>query len=80
MLRTNARVSFRQSTIPQVIIRRRRIRSEVSFDRPGKTEEDLPDFEFKDAGPTPPSTSAFTVSGTLILFDRSGSFSLGFVR
>ena len=36
-----------------MILRRRRIRSEVSFDRPSETEEDFPDFQFKDAGPTP---------------------------
>lgn len=36
-----------------MILRRRRIRSEVSFDRPGETEQDLPDFDFKDRGPTP---------------------------
>ena len=36
-----------------MILRRRRVRSEVSFDRPSETEEDLPDFEFKDTGPTP---------------------------
>src|SRR5271155_1557175 len=35
-----------------MILRRRRIRSEVSFDRPGETA-DFPDFEFKDTGPTP---------------------------
>jgi RNA polymerase sigma-70 factor, ECF subfamily len=36
-----------------MILRRRRIRSEVSFDRPSGTEEGFPDFEFEDAGPTP---------------------------
>ncbi len=36
-----------------MILRRRRIRSEVSFDRPGETEEEIPDFEFKDTGPSP---------------------------
>src|SRR5271168_1972039 len=34
-----------------MILRRRRIRSEVSFDRPRETEEDLQDFELKDNGP-----------------------------
>ena len=36
-----------------MILRRRRIRSEVSFDRPGETEEETPAFEFKDTGPSP---------------------------
>jgi len=36
-----------------MILRRRRIRSEVSFDRPSETEEEIPDFEFKDTGPSP---------------------------
>jgi RNA polymerase sigma-70 factor, ECF subfamily len=36
-----------------MILRGRRNRSEVSFDRPGETEEDSPDFEFRDGGPTP---------------------------
>ena len=36
-----------------MILRKRRIRSEVSFDRPRETEEDLQDFELKDTGPTP---------------------------
>src|ERR1700689_2178935 len=36
-----------------MILRRRRIRSEVSFDRAKETEEEIPDFEFKDTGPSP---------------------------
>jgi RNA polymerase sigma-70 factor (ECF subfamily) len=36
-----------------MILRKRRIRSEVSFDRPRETEEDFVDFELKDTGPTP---------------------------
>src|SRR5271170_6062697 len=36
-----------------MILRKRRTRSEVSFDRPRETKEDLQDFELKDAGPTP---------------------------
>jgi RNA polymerase sigma-70 factor, ECF subfamily len=36
-----------------MILRRRRIRSEVSFDRPDETEEEIPVFEFKDNGPSP---------------------------
>jgi RNA polymerase sigma-70 factor (ECF subfamily) len=36
-----------------MILRKRRIRSEVSFDRPRETEEDLQDFGLKDTGPTP---------------------------
>jgi RNA polymerase sigma-70 factor (ECF subfamily) len=36
-----------------MILRRRRNRSEVSFDRPSDTEEDLLAFEFKDTSPTP---------------------------
>ena len=36
-----------------MILRRRRIRSEVSFDRPSETEEEILGFEFKDTGPTP---------------------------
>src|SRR5271170_2955814 len=36
-----------------MILRSRRIRSEVSFDRRSETEEDFPDFELKDTGPTP---------------------------
>jgi RNA polymerase sigma-70 factor, ECF subfamily len=36
-----------------MILRRRRIRSEVPFDRPFEANEDLPDFEFKDTRPTP---------------------------
>ena len=36
-----------------MILRRRRIRSEVPFDRPGETEEEIPDFEYKDAAPSP---------------------------
>ena len=36
-----------------MILRRRRIRSEVSFARPSETEEELPGFEFKDTGPSP---------------------------
>jgi RNA polymerase sigma-70 factor, ECF subfamily len=36
-----------------MILRKRRIRSEVSFDRPRETEEDFLDFELKDTGPTP---------------------------
>jgi RNA polymerase sigma-70 factor (ECF subfamily) len=36
-----------------MILRKRRTRSEVSFDRPSESQEDFPDFELKDAGPTP---------------------------
>jgi RNA polymerase sigma-70 factor, ECF subfamily len=36
-----------------MILRRRRIRSEVPFDRPTETEEEIPRFEFKDTGPSP---------------------------
>ena len=36
-----------------MILRRRRIRPEVSFDRPSEPEEEIPGFEFKDTGPSP---------------------------
>ena len=36
-----------------MILRRRRLHPEVSFDVPGKTEEAISVFEFKDAGPSP---------------------------
>jgi hypothetical protein len=36
-----------------MILRKRRIRSEVSFDRTRETEEDFLDFELKDTDPTP---------------------------
>jgi RNA polymerase sigma-70 factor, ECF subfamily len=36
-----------------MILRKRRIGSEVSFDRPRETEEDFLDFELEDTGPTP---------------------------
>ena len=36
-----------------MILRRRRIRAEVSFDSPSETEEALSGFEFKDTGPSP---------------------------
>jgi RNA polymerase sigma-70 factor, ECF subfamily len=36
-----------------MILRRRRTRPEVSFDRPGETEDEIPSFELKDSGPTP---------------------------
>lgn len=36
-----------------MILRRRRNRPEVSFDRPSETEEESPGFDFKDAGPSP---------------------------
>src|SRR5271156_4721489 len=36
-----------------MILRRRRVRSEVSFDGSSETEEEIPDFEFKDTGPNP---------------------------
>jgi RNA polymerase sigma-70 factor, ECF subfamily len=36
-----------------MILRRRRNRSEISFDRPFETNEDASDFEFKDTRPTP---------------------------
>jgi RNA polymerase sigma-70 factor, ECF subfamily len=36
-----------------MILRRRRTRSEVSFDSPSETEEVVPSFEFKDTGPSP---------------------------
>ena len=36
-----------------MILRRRRTRSEVSFDNPGETEEESSGFEFKDTGPSP---------------------------
>jgi RNA polymerase sigma-70 factor, ECF subfamily len=36
-----------------MILRRRRIRPEVSFDRPGETEDEIPSLELKDAGPSP---------------------------
>jgi RNA polymerase sigma-70 factor, ECF subfamily len=36
-----------------MILRRRRTRSEVSFDSPGETEEAIPGIEFRDTGPSP---------------------------
>jgi RNA polymerase sigma-70 factor, ECF subfamily len=36
-----------------MILRRRRVRSEIPFDRKGETEEDFLGLEFKDTGPTP---------------------------
>jgi RNA polymerase sigma-70 factor, ECF subfamily len=36
-----------------MILRRRRTRSEVSFDSPSETEEAITGFEFKDTGPSP---------------------------
>jgi RNA polymerase sigma-70 factor (ECF subfamily) len=36
-----------------MILRRRRVRAEVSFDAPNETEEEFPYFEFKDTGPSP---------------------------
>jgi RNA polymerase sigma-70 factor (ECF subfamily) len=36
-----------------MILRRRRVRSEVSFDRSSETEKEVPGFEFKDTGPSP---------------------------
>jgi RNA polymerase sigma-70 factor (ECF subfamily) len=36
-----------------MILRRRRHRSEISFDRPNETEEDFAGVDFKDANPTP---------------------------
>jgi RNA polymerase sigma-70 factor, ECF subfamily len=36
-----------------MILRRRRMRPEVSFDSPCETEEAISGFEFKDTGPTP---------------------------
>jgi RNA polymerase sigma-70 factor (ECF subfamily) len=36
-----------------MILRRRRTRSEVSFDSPNETEEATSSFEFKDSGPSP---------------------------
>jgi len=36
-----------------MILRTRRIRSEVSFDCPSETEEQLPDFEIRDTSPSP---------------------------
>ena len=36
-----------------MILRRRRTRSEVSFDSPNETEEAISSFEFKDTGPSP---------------------------
>lgn len=36
-----------------MILRKRRVRSEVSFDRPSETEEDFQNFDLKDTGPTP---------------------------
>ena len=36
-----------------MILRRRRHRSEISFDRPNETEEDFAGLDFKDANPTP---------------------------
>jgi RNA polymerase sigma-70 factor (ECF subfamily) len=36
-----------------MILRRRRIRSEVSFDSPSETEEAVSAIDFKDAGPSP---------------------------
>jgi RNA polymerase sigma-70 factor, ECF subfamily len=36
-----------------MILRRRRTRSEVSYDSPSETEEAIPGFEFKDTAPSP---------------------------
>jgi RNA polymerase sigma-70 factor, ECF subfamily len=36
-----------------MILRKRRLRPEISFDSPGETEEAIPAFEFKDTGPSP---------------------------
>ena len=36
-----------------MILRRRRLRPEVSFDSPSETEEAISGFEFKDTGPSP---------------------------
>jgi RNA polymerase sigma-70 factor, ECF subfamily len=36
-----------------MILRRRRTRSEVSFDSPSESEEAIPGIEFRDAGPSP---------------------------
>jgi RNA polymerase sigma-70 factor, ECF subfamily len=36
-----------------MILRRRRTRSEVSFDSPSETEEAIPGIEFRDTGPSP---------------------------
>jgi len=36
-----------------MILRRRRMRPEVSFDSPSETEEGISGLEFKDAGPSP---------------------------
>ena len=62
-----------------MILRRRRIRSEVPFDRPRETEEAIPDLELKILVQAL-STFASNASGMLVCFDPLGSFSLGFVR
>ena len=36
-----------------MILRKRRMRSEVSFDSPSETEEAISGFEFRDTGPSP---------------------------
>jgi RNA polymerase sigma-70 factor, ECF subfamily len=36
-----------------MILRKRRLRPEISFDSPSETEEAIPAFEFKDTGPSP---------------------------
>jgi RNA polymerase sigma-70 factor, ECF subfamily len=36
-----------------IILRKRRVRPEISFDRPNETGEEISSFEFRDAGPSP---------------------------
>lgn len=62
-----------------MILRRRRIRSEVSFDRPGEQKK-RPQLSNSRIPAQAPSTSAFTASDTHIRFDPSGSCSPGFAK
>jgi RNA polymerase sigma-70 factor (ECF subfamily) len=50
-----------------MILRRRRIRSEVSFDSPGETEEAVSALEFKDTGPSPEHICAHRQSHAYML-------------
>jgi RNA polymerase sigma-70 factor, ECF subfamily len=61
-----------------MILRRRRMRSEVSFDSPSETEEGISGFEFKDTGPSPEYICVHRQS--YACFDPSASFSRHFVR
>jgi RNA polymerase sigma-70 factor, ECF subfamily len=50
-----------------MILRRRRIRSEVSFDSPGETEETVSSLDFKDTGPSPEHICAHRQSHAYML-------------